>query len=254
MGDWTELSGLLTVTGFIALTVLFIGIIPTDFFESTYTGLTVEVPEVFEAVDIQEFADVDTFIMNETGGYDKGDYYMMELKDDESDEWLGGHDLDFWYKDPDKAPLDLYINHWYAKMVILLQADALEWKSGEGVNRGTKLSADELNTDYAGEDLRYTARCAHLILKVFFAFNDTTYDTPSQAWEASELNVLVGINFDQTATSYNAFALITMLLFFQLPAIHWFVNAIIAIPIWICIVYLVAILFYRAIEALKPFS
>ena len=250
MGDISELRGLLTVISFIGVTVLLIGLTPVQFYAEEYEGLTITPPEVFEAVDIQRFQETWECRLNETGGYEKGGgYYMMEIKNT-GQEFFGGHDLNLWYKKANETSLDLHIEHWYAKWIFFLVQDGLEWINPKGISRGFILMGSELDTDFNTTEIEYTAKCKHLEVKAFFGFNETLYSTPTEAWNHHGLWVLIGINFDQTATGYSAWDLIGMLLFFQLPNVHWFINALIAIPLWICIGYVAYILILRAIGAL----
>jgi len=61
---------------------------------------------------------------------------------------------------------------------------------------------------------------------------------------------MIGINFDQTGTGYNAWDLIGMLLFFQLPDVHWIINILLALPFWVPVAYLTFIFILRAIGAI----
>jgi hypothetical protein len=249
MGDISEIRGLVTVVSFIGVTVLLMGLIPPQFFEEEYEGLTVIPPEVFEGIDIQSFKETWNYCLNETGGADKGNYYMVEIKNVEQ-EFFGGHDLDLWYKKANETQLDLHIEHWYAKWIFFLVSDGLKWTNKKGISRGLTLDSQELDADYSNSGMEYTAECKHLEVKAYFGFNDTLYSSATEAWNYHGLWVFIGINFDQSATAYSAWDLIAMLLFFQLPDIHWFINALISIPLWIAIAYLAFILILRAIGAI----
>jgi hypothetical protein len=82
-----------------------------------------------------------------------------------------------------------------------------------------------------------------------FGYNTTSYDNCTQAYENDALGIWLGINFDQVNTQYNAWNLISMILFFQMPDVHPLINVIIAIPIWVTIAYLV----FTLITKLIPF-
>jgi len=116
------------------------------------------------------------------------------------------------------------------------------------VTRGEYLFENEIDADK--EKLSYTIQCSHFQMKGFFGYNDTLYSSPSQAWDHHGLWILLGINFDQMSTGFNAFNLIGMLLFFQLPMVHPIINYIIAVPIWVCIIYLSFIFILRALGAI----
>ncbi len=119
-----------------------------------------------------------------------------------------------------------------------------------GADRGTSFTPSELDGDYTGGNIRYTARCDHFQMFIFFGFNETLYSSPSDAWTNNALRILFAIEFDQTNTTVNAWSLISMMLFFQIPTIHPLLNVILTIPLWIALTYLVYITILRAIGAL----
>ena len=131
----------------------------------------------------------------------------------------------------------------------------VEWGSfwREGFEIGRTLGVTQLDSDYASDDLEgleYVIKFGETTqFYVFFAFNETTYATPQDAWEQSELHEFWGMNFDQAKTGYAAWDLIAMLLFFNLPTVHFLINALLAVPLWIAIAYLSYILILRAIGA-----
>jgi len=112
------------------------------------------------------------------------------------------------------------------------------------------LEASELNSDFQNNRANYKAQCAHFFVRIYFGYDETLYSSPENAWNYHGLNMLIGIDFDQVSTGYNAWSLIAMLLFFQLPEIHWVINALIAVPIWLCVGYLSFIFILRSIGAI----
>lgn len=82
-----------------------------------------------------------------------------------------------------------------------------------------------------------------------FAWDEETYPKPSDAGKVDQLNIVVGRTLDQMQSSINAAGLIWGILFFQTPLIHPLINAFIAIPIWICVGYLIFIFALRLIGA-----
>jgi len=95
--------------------------------------------------------------------------------------------------------------------------------------------------------MTYVAKTEDFQCRAYFGFNDTKYSSPTEAWDNYELDILIGMKFDQVNTSINAWSLISMLLFFQLPEVHWIINALIAIPIWITVAYLIYVLIIKII-------
>lgn len=83
-----------------------------------------------------------------------------------------------------------------------------------------------------------------------FIWDKDTYAKPSEAGEVDQLYITVGRTINQMQSSINAAGLIWSILFFQTPLIHPVINIFIAIPIWICVGYLIFIFALRLIGAL----
>jgi len=205
------------------------------------------VPSYFEAMDIQSFAETWTYVMNETGGEMMYGMYRVDVEN--AGEWLGGHNFDLFYRPANQSDHNLFLKHYWSEWIILPFSHDLEWINGEGISRGTILEENELNTDYANEKSKYTAKCSHFEVRCFFGYNETLYSSPTDAWDHHGLNILIGINFDQIATTMNAWALIGMILFFEMPDVHPMINFFIALPFWISFAYLI----YRLILFAIPF-
>lgn len=215
--------------------------------------------DYFEAIDITSFAETWSYRMNETGGkiikywtvYGLKDMYSVEIEID--DEWFGGHNIDFVYSKANDTgnPMhpSLFIKHWYAVNLFDVYAHGMEWINGEGSNKGDVLQGSELNTDYAEGHAEYMIQCKHFNMRGYFGYNETEYDNPVEAWNHHDLWVFLGINFDQIATSYNAWGLISMILFWKAPDIDPLFNVILSIPFWAIIVYIII----KVISLLLPF-
>jgi len=241
MGDISELRGLVVIFSFIALLVFLIGLVPPQFVVSSYEGRTIYVPDYFEGIDLQMYADVIPYTFNETS--------PTVLVYEELD--LGGHDCILWYTEPNETENDyMYILHKWVEWIIIPYSHKMEWRNRMGVNREGVLHLTEMNADWNETRVQYRIDCDHFLAHVFFAFNETLYSLPSEAYDMGDLHALFCINFDQTSTGYSAWDLIGMLLFFQLPEVHWLLNAIIAIPLWIAIAYISFILILRALGAI----
>ena len=239
MGDISEIRGLIVAGTFITATILLISFIPAILFVSGETMQQITAPTFFEAIDIQSFADLHNFTLANTSG-NTGLITMGGLIFQQN--WaFGGSpatritDIGRWDS--------FFIFKWF-----------VEWGSfyKEASELGRYLTVTRLDSDYASEGiegLEYVSKFEFTQFYVFFAFNETTYSSPQDAWEQSELHVLWAINFDQANTGYSAWDLIAMLLFFNLPTVHFLINALIAIPLWIAIVYITVIMMMRAIGA-----
>jgi len=245
VGDISELRGLLIIGTFLGTFLLIAGLIPSGFYAFEYEGQAITPPDFFDAIDIQSFAETHVYVLNETGGAPAFlDYYYVDVG-------TGGHDLNLYYRIANSSyPLDMYVRHAFGEWWGWVYFHDLEWINGAGTSRSFRLEVTELNADFENERANYKVECSHLFIRVYFGYNDTLYSTPEEAWNYHGLNVMIGIDFDQTSTGYNAWSLIGALLFFQLPEIHWIVNALIAIPLWLCISYLCFIFILRAIGAI----
>jgi len=210
---------------------LLIGTIPAGFLVDTPLYREHEATEYFEAIDIQYFAETWEYTLNATGGTDAGaGWYFIDID-------IGNRDFDMWYKKASNPPLKLYFVHRYTWLIFPV-SHKMKWITYNATSRGDELEVTEMELDTA--DLRYTTECSHFSVKTFFAYNETTYSNVTDAWNGSELNMLVGINFDEVQTGMNAWNLIAMILFLQMPDVHPLLNAFIALPIWVCIAWLTA--------------
>jgi len=243
MGDISEMRGIITVIAFLACFILLIGLIPAQFLVADYEGRDVHVPEEFDSIDLESYATTWSHTMNETG---EGGYARIPDID------LAGHVCALWYKQANATPLHIRWVHQIYEWIFFPAFHPMEWLFN-GIHRGDSdhwLYASELDADYVtGDPIEYTVMCSHFTAHVFFGFNETLYDSPTEAWNGGGLNILVGLEFDQVSTSLNAWSLISMLLFFQLPEVNWVINALLNAPIWACIAYLSFILILRAIGA-----
>ena len=250
MGDISELRGLLVTISFLGILVLLLALIPFQFYVSG-EHREVNVPDVFEAIDIYYYAETKSFYMNETGGKEFGNEYIVEID-------LGNWDIDFHYALANASRLSCSLLHKRYEWIIIPAFHHLTWYNTQGMKRGqdfpyesgTHLYVEDIEEDGSGGEAHYNAKCSHTQYKVIFAYNSTLYSSFEEAWDYHGLAVFFGVEFDQVNTSYNAWNIVSMLLFFQLPTIHPLINAIIAIPLWICIAYITFILILRAIGAI----
>lgn len=253
MGDISEMRGLVVIGSFIGLTVLLSALIPSQFFASTYEGRTIETPTYFEAIDLTSYASTlnYTFSDSDTSGQTVNYGVIYWIKD----LTVGGHELSVRFIDFNNTPTareDIYIYHFWWWWIFQTGSHQPDWINKNGVNYGGGIYLSELDGDYAGntDDLRYTLQCDHFNINVFFGFNTTRWATPSDAYNHEELAILFGVEWSQVNTSINAWDLVAMILFFGLPDVHWVIDAIIHIPIWIAEAYLAFILILRAIGAI----
>lgn len=241
MGDLSEMRGIIVIISFLAMYVLLVGQIPPLMYVSGELP-DIWIPEQFQGIDLQAFGDTwnDTTIYLEFSDFEVGGR-NMRIASQYTDNrimliqryglgllWLEGGT---WYNRDNIAVS--YLRPEYPHLLI---------------------GAEVLDQDYNEFDsVEFTVRFAEnqpFQFKTFFTWNDSLYVSPSEAWEHDALGLLIGINFDQIGTTYNAWDIIAMLLTFQLPDIHWVINAMLVAPIWAVIGYLCYVLVLKAIPLL----
>ena len=243
MGDLSEYRGLLTVVSFLGMFALLISLIPSGFNAAQDVRLVnAEQYEGFEAIDLQNFAET------WNGSIDAGEMWgILHLQHID----IGGYQFDLvsLNANPPNDVIQMYhYDYWW---IFVVGSHKMTWYDKRGFDLGTTVNKAELDSNYeVGKPLEFKAQCPHFFVKVFMNFNTTIYDLPSEAWDDNDLHVLIGINFDQTQTVFNAWDIIGMILFFSLPDINPIINAMIAIPLWACIAYVSFILILRAIGAI----
>lgn len=242
MGDISELRGLVVVVTFLGVFVLLIAWIPPQFFQAGKSR-EVSVPDIFEVMDIYSFAETKTICLNESGGevnWFNPTLYIIKIS-------IGNWDTELQYRRANESDLEAFIVHIHYEWIIIPALHRVQWLNAKGVNEGTEVSVLEIETNSVDNASRYTAQCSHFSYYSNFAFNGSLYANFTDAWNHHGLYAFFGVNFDDVNTSYNAFDLIAKLLFFQLPECNVYINALIAIPIWITIGYLVYVLIIKVI-------
>lgn len=244
MGDISEIRGLVTVGTFITICCILIGLIPATFFSYAGEERQISVDPYFEVFELQNFNTTYSFTMamaptvqsGETGFVDFGGRITRQMWYDDHT-WIDLYNV-IWILPPNGI-------FWYDQSSVFLK---------DGYEIGKYLYGSRLNSDYADEGIKGLSYIVEFgatrQMNIMFSFNETSYDTPYEAWQNSELRVMWGMNFDQMQSTFNAWNIIAMILFYNLPDVHWFVNLLLKIPIWISIAYLSFILLLRAIGAI----
>lgn len=251
MGDISEMRGLVTVISFIGVLVFMIAIIPPDFLIAEYEGRTVTPPEFFESIDIQSFKETWSGILDDNNTKEGSPVYGYWSKDID----IGDRDFDVIYSEANLTHHRLYFRHYWYEWIIFKQWEEMVWYNTEGIRRTDPpndwMYSTSITLDMEGESAEYKVEHPNrFFVKVWVGYNTTTYSSVEDAWNNYALYLFVGINFDQAGSGYNAWDLIAMLVFFQLPDLHWIVKALISIPLWVCVGYLAFIFILRAIGAI----
>ena len=235
----SEIKAFITVITFLGIFALLVSMIPGQFAVQSKTYRQVSVPEYFEAVDIQSFAETKNLTIP---AYDE---YGLDCS-------VGGWELKIYPYYSDLGNIhELQLKHvdrWLGWLWI--GEHHLTWRrKKDGIDLGIKLERDELLNAYDPDRnlAEFIASCEHVTVYVAFAYNTTKYEDIVDAWANSELWMLIAIGFDQVNTSTNAWNVVAKLLFFQAPEVHPVINALIAIPIWAAIAITMYILILKAI-------
>jgi len=246
MGDISELRGLIVVGTFITALILLVIWIPSGFLIASPTERQIEPPDYFEAIDLEYFSDNWNQTLDDSGNHwaiGSIDYWDYDFT-------LGGYY--FRLRDTENAgnPYRIWLYHYDMFWIFIINIHECEWINNEGLSRGDYLTPTILDLDYTEGNIKYSLKCDHMTMMGFFGFNETTYSSPSEAWENDDLRVLFAIEFDQVNTSINAWSIIAGVLFFGLPNVHWIIDTLIHIPIWLAEIYITYILILRAIGAI----
>lgn len=236
-GDLAELRGLLVVVSFLSVTVLLVTMLPGDFLIPASANRAITVPTSFSSGDLLAVA-ASTNYTNIGHGFDEefdlGGYHFALFTPLDDSRIIMWHAWTDWWIFDHQHPMQ-----WY-------DSQNAKVSTGVGFSEGIPLGA----IDSHGLSEIYEVQCSHTFLKVMFAYNQTLYSTVQQAYGNHTLEIWLGINFDQVNTTYNAWNIMAMLLFFQMPDVNPVINAIIATPCWICIAYLI----YTLLTKLIPFT
>jgi hypothetical protein len=237
MGDISELRGLIIIGTFLAVTLLLIGWMPSEFWVAGEQGRTIEVPDYFESSELILWNE--TYTMNITYPY----FYDAWGKEQ------FGHHMTFYAYPEHYMKNDHDFKLWG---FFTYGSHAQEWINTQGINRGKYLWVDKIEEDWDSDKnlASYKLQCKHFYMRADISYNTTEYENIIEAWDASDLHILFGIEWDQMGTSYDAWSLITSVLFWRsIAGIPLWIMQLISIPIWIASAYIAYILVLRAIGA-----
>lgn len=157
----------------------------------------------------------------------------------------------------------MYMKHLDYWWIFSWINDAFHWRSSaSGIEYSTFVSSNqiymyesELDQVFANDGkLRFSMQCDHVKINFWMEYNTTTYSKPSDALRDNAMKCLLGISIDQINTSFNAFSIISMLLWFEFPDVHWAINWGIRLGLWVAIGYVSAMFIMYLIQTLKPFG
>lgn len=137
---------------------------------------------------------------------------------------------------------------------------SMDWIAKEtGENYGGQIVQSEMDEvietdpDSNMSSAAFTVSCGHVTMHSVIGYNYTLWDNATIAFQNDDLHVEFGIEWDELGTGLNAWNILTSILFFQAPDINFYINAILAIPLWACIAWLAYAFILAAISVL-PFT
>jgi hypothetical protein len=241
-----EVRPLVVAISFIATFATLVGYIPTGFWLTDTDYRLPDVPDYFDSTEILSYNFTGTENFNIT--HDASGTFIHSFT-------IGGWNIRFRSQDlgsTGSSYLQAYTyDYWW---IFEWNYEFFYWVDSQGRKVTTYPTADpsiswsKLDEIYSElGTLKFTWQNSKVRVTLWIGFNETKYTKPSDALDNNEASILCGITFDQVNTSVNAWTLIGMLLFFQMPSIHPAINFIIAVPFWACIIYLVYVLILKAI-------
>jgi len=115
---------------------------------------------------------------------------------------------------------------------------ACDWTNKDGIKNDGALSFTDIDSNTEDGVSKYTLNFeegAHAGVFIFY-WNTTAYSDSENAWDNDGLYLLHGVGIESNP---DVIALLISLLFLQLPNCPTLINALLATPIWACVIYLI---------------
>jgi len=164
-----------------------------------------------------------------------------------------------WFDDFEDTEDWIYIRHNYPIITIfglpvIWDSDYLYNLDGDTTFSQSWVSANIEEGTFDPEVSRFELTCDHFNYYFSVTYNETKFDSLWDAYLGTggydpELYVFVGMGFESEWASLPTWLIIAQLLTFQAPNVHPVINGLIAIPLWIAIVYLA----YHLVLRMIPF-
>lgn len=240
--------------------VTLLGLIPPDFYVETkeYSVFGGGIPSVWNGVDLLAY--------NFTEAWN----YTLLTTDEIINFDVGGRNLQIEYT---HAGSRITLFHRYG--FGLIWKEAMDWFNREGTEVSQQyigqatIFGDDLDEDWNSyNSTKFRVICKgqgsggvfgsseYFEVMTLFGFNQTAYNNCTHAWNNDDLDILVGIEFDQSSTQLNAFYLLTQLLLFNTVEVFGSsgtealaLNFILTLPIFATI----AVIAFVVITELIPF-
>jgi len=234
------LSTLLFTVCFLGIFGFLVMTIPSGFLEASQDRRQLNIPNVFDSIDVMDYAETHNFTLGDDSweNWGKPDF---------------GHDMRFYVN---KAGLE-YPHLWFISNVHFygLWSGHKMWWTNATTFRYNYLILPQMVIDWNPETnmSEYTVSCSHFTMKAWITYNTTTYESLIDAWDNNDAHILFAIKFEELGGRWDLWSLITGVLFLQLPDVHPSLNMLFAIPLWICIIWLTFAFIIAIIKSL-PFT
>lgn len=225
------MRALITVISFLSV-FLIVGVLIPYEFSVDVEGKLANVPDYFAVSDIL------LYNVSESVSFTLNKSLLLEPFE------FGGHSLAI----SSLIETRIMLHHYFWWAFIRHDYHAFTWyNSAQQIVSDINLRLQTATLDAHDYGEIYRVECDHMYFTVLFGYNETLYSSHTHAFDNEALMIWMGIDFDQRGTSLSAWNLVTMLLTFQMPDIHWSINMMLAIPFWACIAYLVYVLIIKMI-------
>lgn len=211
-------------------------------------------PDYFDVAEVEDLAEYHN-ITADNGG----DYYSEDWGIDEG----FGHNFLFKINNVD-TDLKIVNEHYFPWVFNIPTGNhEMNWISYETAEDfGGDLRDSEFQTvsEVTGdsetgylEQAKFRVVCDHLRMLATVSYNATQYANLTMAFESDAATVIFAISWDELGTGLSAYSLISEIMLFSRPDVHPALNALIAVPLWAMIAFIIVVIILAVIEAL-PFT
>lgn len=159
---------------------------------------------------------------------------------------LTDYDIDLkviWYAVPDILSIQRY---WYTFYGLVYNYDWLRLED-DSIYITKEYALENLYEGNENVSMFTMHDSVYSAYYVQITFNTTKHESFDDAWDSGELEIWIGVGYEDVIAYHSTWALVTQILLFQAPEIHPVINAIIAVPIWACVAIMVFLLLRRAL-------
>jgi len=193
-------------------------------FDDTYSTT---IPDAYQGADIGDYRFVHNITINDSNFVVSREVRQYQFE-------LGNQ---FWVLLIDSEYNYLKVGRRNYFGIFWISTDWLTFKHELGTDRGEFLYADDMNLDYSQDEdwtkyRMYNPSDAGVGCEINLGFNTSLYSSPKEAFENQALVCYIGIGLDSLYSTLNAWQLITLIMFFQLPDMNPVVMYFLGFTLW----------------------